>query len=146
MPTCFSDRTDPTPQAGRTHHQVDRRQLRELRWRYAGTSMGTVKRNTVPCGEPGDTHKRPPCASMIERQIDNPKPRPSGFVVTNGSKIRGATAGSNPGPLSWTEIRTVPASVSADDTVRTLARSVTAFTASIAFRIRFNSTCCNCTR
>ncbi len=48
--------------------------------RYVTTPMGTVKRNTVPCGSHDDTHKRPPCASMIERQIESPIPRPSDFV------------------------------------------------------------------
>jgi hypothetical protein len=26
-------------------------------------------------------HNRPPCASMIERQIDNPSPKPLGLVL-----------------------------------------------------------------
>ena len=41
---------------------------RELK---AGTARGTFAL----------AHSRPPCASMIERQIDSPMPKPSGFVV-----------------------------------------------------------------
>jgi hypothetical protein len=33
------------------------------------------------CGSLALAHKRPPCASMIERQIDKPTPKPPGFVV-----------------------------------------------------------------
>ena len=44
----------------------------------------------------------------IDRQIESPMPRPSGFVVTKGSKRRSATAGSRAAPVSSTEISTVP--------------------------------------
>jgi len=42
---------------------------------------GTVKWKVAPWGALEVTHKRPACASMIERQIDSPIPRPPGFVV-----------------------------------------------------------------
>ena len=41
----------------------------------------TVKLKIAPLGRLAVTHNRPPCASMIERQIDSPMPKPSGFVV-----------------------------------------------------------------
>jgi hypothetical protein len=52
----------------------------------------------LPRGSLGDAHKRPPCASTIERQIDNPMPKPSGLVVKNASKTRSLFAGSIPPP------------------------------------------------
>jgi hypothetical protein len=35
----------------------------------------------APRGTFALAHNRPPCASMIERQIDNPSPKPLGFVL-----------------------------------------------------------------
>jgi hypothetical protein len=43
--------------------------------------VGNVNWKTAPCGTLLDAHNRPPCASMIARQIDRPTPTPSGFVV-----------------------------------------------------------------
>jgi hypothetical protein len=43
--------------------------------------VGIVKLKIAPRGWLAVTHKRPPCASMIERQIDSPMPKPSAFVV-----------------------------------------------------------------
>ena len=53
---------------------------------------------TAPFGTFADADNQPPCASTIERQIDNPIPMPSGLVVKNASKSRSICAGSNPGP------------------------------------------------
>ena len=69
---------------------------------FTSTAMGTVKWKAVPCGVRADAHKRPPCASMIDRQIESPMPRPSDLVVKKGSKMRCAMAGSSPGPVSST--------------------------------------------
>ena len=44
-------------------------------------AAGTENWKTAPGGTFALAHSRPPCASMIERQIDSPRPRPSGFVV-----------------------------------------------------------------
>jgi hypothetical protein len=41
----------------------------------------SVNENTLPAGSFGDIHSRPPCASMMERQIDNPIPKPLDLVV-----------------------------------------------------------------
>ena len=71
---------------------------------------GTVKRTSAPCGARGDTHKRPPWASTIDRQMASPMPRPSGFVVKKGWNMRSATAGSSPAPVSFTETSTLPGS------------------------------------
>ena len=47
----------------------------------SAVSGGRVNWNTAPRGSFADAHNRPPCASMIERQIARPMPRPSGLVV-----------------------------------------------------------------
>jgi hypothetical protein len=54
----------------------------------------------VPCGANGDTHKRPPWASTIDRQMASPMPRPSRYVVKKGWNMRSATDGSSPVPVS----------------------------------------------
>ena len=61
---------------------------------------------------PGRPTAVPPCASVRERTTARPRPEvrrsPPGRVVTNGSKTRGSTAGSMPGPSSSTTRRTSP--------------------------------------
>jgi hypothetical protein len=42
---------------------------------YCSAHNGTVKRTSAPCGVRGDTHNRPPCASMIDRQRARPMPQ-----------------------------------------------------------------------
>jgi hypothetical protein len=54
---------------------------------------------------------------MIERQVDSPMPRPSGFVVNKGSKMRCARAGSSPVPVPSTEMAGPPSSASDHDPV-----------------------------
>jgi hypothetical protein len=49
---------------------------------------GIVNRNSVPCGVHGEAQSRPPCASIILRQIDSPMPMPADLVVNSGSKMR----------------------------------------------------------
>jgi hypothetical protein len=44
-------------------------------------TCGSVNANVAPGPALDDAHIRPPCASMIERQIDNPIPIPLGLVV-----------------------------------------------------------------
>src|SRR5213592_3685314 len=44
-------------------------------------SEGRVNWNTAPRGSFAVTHSRPPCVSMIERQMARPIPMPSGLVV-----------------------------------------------------------------
>jgi hypothetical protein len=44
---------------------------------------GTVNRKMAPRGSLVFAHSRPPCASMIERQMERPSPKPSGLVVWN---------------------------------------------------------------
>ena len=45
------------------------------------SAMGKVNRNTAPRGSFSSTHSRPPCAPMMDRQIDSPIPTPLDFVV-----------------------------------------------------------------
>jgi hypothetical protein len=40
-----------------------------------------MKPKIAPHGAFGLAHNRPLCASMIDRQIDSPSPKPLGFVV-----------------------------------------------------------------
>ncbi|MEA2966023.1 MAG: hypothetical protein QOI46_6121, partial [Alphaproteobacteria bacterium] len=42
---------------------------------------GSVKWKTAPLGVLSVAHTLPPCASMIDRQIDSPIPMPAGLVV-----------------------------------------------------------------
>src|SRR3954467_15330477 len=79
-----------------------------------------VKRKIVPPPGFGSAQSRPPCASTIEWEIDNPTPMPSLRVVTNGSNSRSATSGARPGPVSATEISTMPDSVMDAATVTSL--------------------------
>src|SRR5260370_15416838 len=44
-------------------------------------SGGRVNWNTAPRGSFAVAHSRPPCALMIDRQIDSPMPIPPAFVV-----------------------------------------------------------------
>ena len=40
-----------------------------------------MKPKIAPRGTLGLAHNRPLCASIIDRQIDSPSPKPLGFVV-----------------------------------------------------------------
>jgi hypothetical protein len=40
-----------------------------------------MKPKLAPRGTLGLAHNRPLCASIIDRQIDSPSPKPPGFVV-----------------------------------------------------------------
>jgi hypothetical protein len=52
------------------------------------SALGRVKKKLVPTGRRGNAQSLPPCASMIERQMERPRPIPWDFVVKNGSKMR----------------------------------------------------------
>src|SRR5262249_50842167 len=106
--------------------------------------VGKVNRKTVPRVMPGEAHKRPPCDSMIDRQIDKPIPMPSALVVKNELKIWSITFGSMPLPESSTVTRTSPPLSSSDLT--SIVRSGTNSIASMALVTRLKRTCCNCTR
>jgi hypothetical protein len=56
------------------------------RWVYC--TLGRVRWKTAPTGLRGDAHSLPPNPSMIDRQMERPKPIPWDFVVKNGSKMR----------------------------------------------------------
>jgi hypothetical protein len=43
--------------------------------------VGKVNWKTAPRGTFALAHDRPPCATMIERHIDGPAPKPPGLVV-----------------------------------------------------------------
>jgi len=44
-------------------------------------TTGSFMQKTAPWGEFGVAHSSPPCASTIDRQIDNPIPKPVDLVV-----------------------------------------------------------------
>jgi hypothetical protein len=52
------------------------------------SALGRVKWKVVPKGLPGNAQSLPPCASMIDRQMERPKPIPWDFVVKKASNIR----------------------------------------------------------
>jgi len=58
------------------------------------------------------TRMLPPCFSTMRAQMERPRPVPSPFalVVKNGSKIRPATSGVMPGPVSTIATSTSPSS------------------------------------
>ena len=51
------------------------------------SALGRVKKKVVPKGLRGNAQSLPPCASMIDRQMERPKPIPLDFVVKKGSKM-----------------------------------------------------------
>ena len=65
---------------------------------------GRVNWKIAPRGEFGTVHRRPACASTIERQMTSPMPMPSALVVNSGVKIRAASSARTPAPVSATEI------------------------------------------
>jgi hypothetical protein len=67
------------PCSGRRHHP-------ENNW--VASALGKVKWKAVPKGFRGNAQSLPPCASMIDRQMERPKPIPWDFVVKKGSKMR----------------------------------------------------------
>src|SRR5207302_856555 len=52
---------------------------------FPSIARGIAKLKTVPATGPGDPHKRPWCASMIDLQIESPIPIPSSLVVKKAS-------------------------------------------------------------
>ena len=56
--------------------------------RSSARALGRVKKKLVPKGLRGNAQSLPPCASMIERQMERPKPIPWDFVVKKGSRMR----------------------------------------------------------
>ena len=59
-----------------------------------------VKWKALPPSGTGVIQMRPPCASMMVREIDRPRPMPSFLVVANAWNKRSVTAGLTPLPLS----------------------------------------------
>ena len=74
--------------------------------RRSSCFAGRLNWNKAPRGSLAVTHSRPPCASMIERQIAKPIPIPSGLVVQKASKRWSTTSGCKPGPVSRTDTST----------------------------------------
>lgn len=50
-------------------------------WFGSSPLVGRVNWKTAPRGTFALAHNRPACATMIERHIDNPTPKPLGLVV-----------------------------------------------------------------
>jgi hypothetical protein len=86
------------------------------------------------------SHRRPCCASMIERHMAKPMPTPCIFVPKNGSKRRSVASADKPGPVSRTVTSAVPA-LPRDVRTESSRRVATSHIASIAFWKRLSSTC-----
>src|SRR5262249_31602434 len=95
---------------------------------------GRHKVNVVPFPTSLSTKILPPCRSAMPRLTEspNPVPSPSLFVVKNGSKMRGSTAGGMPEPVSLTSTRHTPS-----PTVGRIVTTPPPFMACTAFRIKF---------
>ena len=91
-------------------------------------------------------HSRPPCASMMVRQIDRPIPKPPGFVVLKASKMRSRPGELRPGPESRTTTSTPSGSPLPVVITNSRDPSLTELNASTALMIRFMITCCSWTR
>ena len=83
---------------------------------------------------------------MMVCEMASPIPMPFGLVVKNGSKSRSILSGAIPAPVSLTDTSTVFPPVVLALTVSNLCDAATPAIESIPFKIRFNSTCCRCTR
>ena len=59
-----------------------------------------AKQNVAPRSALLVTHRRPPCAATIERQIASPSPSPSSLVVKKGSNTRSILSAGIPPPRS----------------------------------------------
>src|SRR5215831_9468724 len=108
---------------------------------YCGNGSKISK--IAPCGLAEAADRRPPWASTIERQIDNPIPIPLLLLVKNGSKMRFNVSGSIPGPESSMATIHSPFSVASDLSRKTREPAAVELMASIAFMTKLKMTCCN---
>src|SRR4029079_8318185 len=105
-------------------------------------TLGNETQKISP-GSPGKAQRRPPCDSMIERQIDSPIPIPSSFVVKKASKIFSKFSASAPGPLSAIVTKTSWPSLTLVFNSRTRRSLLEEFIASIALHTKLRKTCSN---
>ena len=111
----------------------------------AGSGSGYRKLKDSAAGRIIRTLWRPPCASMIDRQIDKPRPKPPAFVVSKGSKgCQGLAWPARAGVLH--DNGRVDRSLSEDGLEQVDEPSLTALMNSIALTIRSMATCCNSNR
>lgn len=75
---CHRMRTRAAPRCGRTDGLFS--SSPQSRCSTSGAA-GNVNSKLAPWGAFTVAHNRPPCASMMDREIDRPIPRPPGFVV-----------------------------------------------------------------
>ena len=102
-----------------------------------------MKHTLAPPSALGSAQMRPPCASTIARLTDRPTPVPLGFVVYESENMRPVSTWPSPTPLSPTSTRTP--SGSSDDRIHTRGAGRDSV-ASMAFAMRFRSTCWSSTR
>src|SRR3546814_15851704 len=81
-------------------------------------ALTRVKLISVPPSSAACIHIRPPLASMIVRQIERPRPMPSGFVLTKAVNSLSPISGVTPGPPSATTTCTQPDGPGRLDTAR----------------------------
>jgi hypothetical protein len=146
--------TTASPEAVGCQHRLVKRCMRAT---LGGAQVGLArirqqllsrqrKLKTAPCGSAGVAQRRPPWRSIIERQIDSPRPTPLDLVVKNASKIRSVTPGSIPVPESFTETRTPPSCSGLVLISNLRGPPCLATIASMPFIIKLRTTCCSWTR
>src|SRR5437870_8841358 len=106
---------------------------------------GSEKWKIAPCGSFGVVQSWPPCASTIERLIDNPMPMPPGLVVKKALNTSSRCFAAMPTPVSWTVSLTRSWSCISDRMVSSRGRPVTDAIAWMAFITRLRLTCTSCT-
>ena len=112
----------------------------------AMAASGVKNWKIAPCGSFASTHNRPPCASMIERQIDRPMPKPLGLGRVEG--LEQPLDGSQEPAPDLIPHRDEHAIRFGLAVVMNNSRgpSATAPIAWTALTMRLRTTCCNCTR
>src|SRR5262245_64523568 len=110
----FAQRSDPHWHSGGWLWSLQRLRPRGADDGYAAgaRSSSRVKRKVLPWSALRAAHRRPPWASMIERLIERPMPRPFGLVLKKGLKTSAGGSGTPP-PLSRmaTSMLAAPAAV-----------------------------------
>jgi PAS domain S-box-containing protein len=126
------------------HHQVAEDGVEPLA--AAGCPAGAAGRATrsvVPPVLELSTSMSPPSASTMFRQMESPRPVPTpcGFVVKNGSKMRSATSGGIPAPVSCTASTARPRASVPVETRISFASAFPSGMAWAALMSRFSATC-----
>src|SRR5438552_5053851 len=102
--------------------------------------VGSVTRKVKPRSRLRVATMCPPCASTMERLMDNPMPSPSALLETKGSNMRSSPGPSTPAPVSVTVISMLPGFGSAVSMRSTRGPSETSAMAWQAMTCRLSNT------